>query len=208
VKRKIILALTLAAVLPAHAGVIGHREHDNTAGRSASVEIPLAPVLGLALSRAGIPEAQALQPCSAGWPVSPLFNRGQALSWVAGQAQAACVVSAAETAMATRLTGRVWSSAEVLQAAADEVAASLDLRQIRAACPAPNPRSITTVSSDEVKAQIGDRIAYACGPEGVTIARDGATFFGDGAIDGKQYKVGLEHGSSDKSSVGGAFLSP
>lgn len=204
-----VFALALAGTA-AQAGVIGHREHDNTAGRTASVEVPLAPVLGQALSRSGLSEAQALRPCASGWPVnaSPIFTPAAAASWVAAQVQAACVVSAAETALADQLTSRVWASAESVQRAADKAARSLDLRRIRAACKAPGVAEIMPISGDEVKAQVGSRLAYSCGPEGVTIARDGATFFGGGVIDGRQYKVGLERGRSDKSSVGGAFLQP
>ena len=207
----VALAFMVAVALaPAQAGVRSHREQDNTAGRSASVEVPLAPVLGQALSRAGLPEARVLQPCSSGWPsdASPIFAPAMAAAWVSSQVQAACVVSAAETALANRLTGRVWPSAEALQSAADRAARGLDLRRIRSACQAPDVSSITPITGDEVKAQIGSRLAYSCGPEGVSIARDGATFFGGGTIDGRQYKVGLERGSSSKSSVGGAFLSP
>ncbi|CDW96323.1 exported hypothetical protein [Thiomonas sp. CB2] len=203
-----VFALALLVAVPACAGVIGHREHDNSNGRTAGVEIPLAPVLGKALTRAGLPEAQALQPCAAGWPVSPLLDHAQARAWVAGQVRAACVVSATETTLANRLTGRVWPSADALQAAADQAARTIDLAAMRRACPRPRLDAITTISGDAVQAQVGQHVAYACGPDGVTIARDGAVFFGGGVIDGRQYRVGLEHGSSDKSSVGGAFLSP
>jgi len=205
-----LVVMLAPALAPAQAAVIGHREHDNTSGLTASVEVPLAPVLGQALTRAGLPEAQALQPCSSGWPsvASPIFAPAMACAWVASQVQAACVVSAAETALADHLTGRVWPSAAALQDAADKAARGLDLRRLRGACQAPDAASITPITGDEVKAQIGARLAYSCGPDGVTIARDGATFFGGGVIDGRQYKVGLERGSSNKSSVGGAFLSP
>lgn len=203
----VVVSALGTAVATVHAGVIGKRDHESSANRSASVDIPLAPVLGRALSRADLPEARALQPCASGWPMDPAAGDA-ALHWVTQQIQAACVVSAAETALADRLTSRVWPNPHALQAAADAAAQRLNLRRIRAACPAPSSGSVVVVYGDEVKAQVGSRIAYSCGPEGVTIARDGATFFGGGAIDGRHYKVGLERGSSDQSSVGGAFLSP
>lgn len=205
-----IMALALASLAAvARAGVTGHREHENTAGRTASVEIPLAPVLGRALTRAALPEAAALRPCTSGWPASasPIFSPAVARAWVASQVRAACVVSAAETALADRLTRRVWTSAGALQKAANTAARQLDLLRIHDACAAPAPDAVTVITGDEVKAQIGN-IAYSCGPEGVTIAREGATVFGGGWIDGRQYKVGLAVANSDKSSVGGAFLSP
>lgn len=205
--RMLAVALFCQAAAVANAGVIGSHEHDNTTSHSASVEVPLPPVLGQAITGTALPEAAALQPCSKGWPFDPT-DQSRARNWVSSQVQAACVVSAAETELANRLTRQVWPSPDALQAAADKAASALDLRRMRSACKAPDPADVTIVFGDEVKAQIGQRIAYACGPEGVTISRDGATFFGGGLIDGRTYKVGLERGSSDKSSVGGAFLSP
>jgi hypothetical protein len=104
---KTILSLVLAGfMLPVSAQVMQHRDHKHESGRSSSaaVEIPLAPVAGLAISRAGVPESRALQPCTQGWPVSPIFSPGAAQEWVSQQVQAACVVSASETALAGKLT--------------------------------------------------------------------------------------------------------
>lgn len=207
----ILLALACAC---AQAGEVGQREHANTTahghGTRSTVSVPLVPVLGRAL--AGIPEARALQPCANGWPVSPLFDAAAARQWAAGQAQAACVINAAETALAGQLTSRTWKSPDALQRAADEAAKRLDLARIRRACPLPDPQSVTWVSGDTVKAQIGASLGLLCDGEGVTISKNGAVIFGGGVIDGRQYEVAIEQSAkgetSDKSSVGGAFLSP
>jgi hypothetical protein len=88
-------------------------------GARSTVAVPLAPVLGKALTAAGLPEAASLRPCAAGWPMNPIFQRAEAQAWAARQVQAACVINAAETTLASRLTSRVWPSADALQAAAN-----------------------------------------------------------------------------------------
>ena len=212
----LVAALLLASMAaPVRAGVVGSREHANTTehghSSTSTVSAPLAPVLGRALVAAGVPEASALQPCVAGWPASPIFARAQALAWAAQQARAACVVNAAETALAGRLTRRTWASPTELQQAADGAARRLDLSSIRRACPLPKPAAVVLVSGDEVQAQIGG-VALACDAQGVTVSREGAVLFGGGTINGREYSVALEQSAggsaSDKSSVGGAFLSP
>lgn len=210
------IALTLAAAfaaLPALAGTIGSREHAHTVehghGARSTVAVPLAPVLGKALTAAGLPEAASLRPCAAGWPMNPIFQRAEAQAWAARQVQAACVINAAETTLASRLTSRVWPSADALQAAANRAARLLDLGALRRACPLPE--GVMLISGDQVQAQTHG-MAYACGPEGVTVTRAGATIFGGGVIDGRKYEVSLDQSASgstsDKRSVGGAFLSP
>lgn len=153
-----------------------------------------------------------MRPCVDGWPVSPIFDAASARQWAAEQVRAACVVNAAETALAGKLTSRTWSSPDALQRAANRAAERIDLRRIRQACPAPDPHSVTPVTGDAVKAQVGDALGLLCDGAGVTISRAGATIFGGGVIDGRQYEVTMEQSAksetSDKSSVGGAFLSP
>jgi hypothetical protein len=209
--KKTILCLLMAGLAgSASAQVVEHRDHEHQSGHSSSatVEIPLAPVVNLALSRAGVPEARALQPCTAGWPVSPIFSPDAAQVWVSHQVQAACVMSAAETALAGKLTSKVWPSPEALQKAADGLARGLDYDRLRRACPSPLPASVVITYGDAVKAVVGG-VSYECESTGVKISRDGATFFGDGRIDGRDYKVSMERssGTTDKNSVGGAFLS-
>jgi hypothetical protein len=207
----LVLAGLIMSPDSAQAQAMQHRDHEHESGRSngAAVEIPLAPVVGKAISSAGVAESRALQPCTQGWPVSPIFSPGAAQAWVSQQVQAACVISAAETALAGKLTSKVWSSPDAVQYAADRLATGLDYDRMRKACPAPAPSSVTIVYGDLVKAQVGS-VSYECDATGVKISRDGATFFGDGRIDGRDYKVSLERnsGTRDKTSVGGAFLSP
>ncbi|MDD4887873.1 MAG: hypothetical protein PHO64_13280 [Thiomonas sp.] len=215
-KLKLVAVFAAVFMAPAAlAGTIGSREHNHTTehgyGTRSTVAVPLAPVLGKALTAADLPEAAALRPCAAGWPVSPLFDRSRAQAWAAAMTQAACVVNATETALASTLTRRTWPNPDALQRAAYAAAKRIDLRGIRAACPMPDPETVVPISGDEVAAQIG-AVAVICDAEGVTVTRAGATIFGGGVINGRKYEVSLDQSASgstsNSTSVGGAFLSP
>ena len=209
--KKILALAALAGTLTAaQAGVIGQRSKESSSGSTSSVEVQLQPILASALAAAQVPEIEALQPCNAGWPYSPIFDSAHAVAWVSEQARAACVVNAAETQLANAITRRTWPNAQAVQAAATALASKLDYRSFRAACPAPNPASVSPITSgDGVKARIDQgelHLALTCDAAGVSITRGGAQLFGQSTIDGRAYSVRLERGNKSSSSVSGAFL--
>ena len=209
--KKILALAALAGTLTAaQAGVIGQRSKESSSGSTSSVEIQLQPILASALAAAQVPEIEALQPCNAGWPYSPIFDSADAVAWVGEQARAACVVNAAETQLANAITRKTWPDAKAVQAAATALASRLDYQRFRAACPAPNPANVSPITSGEgVKARIDQgelHLALTCDAAGVSITRGGAQLFGQSTIDGRAYSVRLERGHKSSSSVSGAFL--